>query len=331
MKANPKEYDFALSWPDNKRTPFIKWVREGCADKALTFLQIHDGNISETIERLEERKIRIHFLLDMNATYNSPGDLYARLCYTVKDTGGKVIDDPDHARFSIDKSISHYCFVRNNIPVPYTLIIRSWQLDKIKVPDDIKKELGVPFIIKPAMGFGGKGVITDAKWKLKNITMARNFDRTDNYLLQEKINPIIIEDKPAWFRTYYVFGKIIPCWWNPSNGEYSHVNKKEFSAYNLSKLKEVPPLISQVTGMDWFSTEIAYCKKKGRISAVVVDYINDQCHLDVKSMFPSAPPNHVVKCIAENMVKAADLHSKGLAHRRKNDLWLNPNVLPKKK
>lgn len=326
MRANHKEYDLALSWHDNQRTPFIKWLREGCAEKNLEFIQIHDGNISELIEKLEERRIHIHFLLDMHATYNSPGDLYARLSYTVKDTGGKVIDDPDHVRFSIDKSISHYTFIRNNIPVPYTIIIRSWQLDRIKVPDDIKEELGVPFIIKPAMGFGGKGVVTDAKWKLKNITMARNFDRTDHYLLQEKINPILIEEKPAWFRIYYVFGSIIPCWWNPSTGEYIHMSKKDFSAYNLSELKEFPPIISQLTGMDWFSTEIAYYKKNGATAPVVVDYINDQCHVDVQSMFPGAPPDHVVKCISEIMVEAADQHRKGLALFRKNEFLLNRNL-----
>ncbi len=317
-----KIYDFALSWPDIEKTHFIKWLKKGCQEKKLEFIQCHDGNISEIIEKIDNHKLKINFLLDMNSTYNLYGELYTRLAYAVKDHSGKVVDDPDYARFSIDKSISHYDFINNDIPVPYTIMIRSWQLDSIKVPEEQKKKLGVPFIIKPAVGFSGKGVVTDANWKLIGITKARNFDRTDNYLLQEKVIPVNFGGQPAWFRVYYLFGEIILCWWNPFNSDYTHVSNDDFEKYNLIILKDIIVKIADVTSMEWFSSEIAFYKKKGKVIPVVIDYVNDQCHVDVKSEFSHAPPDHIVKHITERMIEACELVKKGRMLNINNKLWL---------
>ena len=320
-----KTYDFVISWPDIEKTLFLKWLKEECISRKLVYVQCHDGNISEIIEKIEENKLKINFLLDMNSTLNNPGDLYTRLSYAVKDSGGMVVDDPDYARVATDKSISHYNFINHDIPVPFTIIIRSWQLDRIKVPDEIKKKLGIPFIIKPAQGFSGKGVIMDANWKFKNITKARNFDRTDNYLLQEKVNPINFDERPAWFRVFYLFGEIIPCWWNPFNSEYTHANKKDAEKFNLSILENITLKIVNATSMEWFTTEIAFYKNDNKINPVVVDYVNDQCHVDTKSEFPHAPPDHIVKHIAFKMVEAAYLIKKNKKNIKEKKMWVLDN------
>lgn len=321
-----KIYDFVISWSDIEKNLFVKWLKDECYSKDLSFIQCHDGNISEIINKIEDYKLKVNFLLDMNSIFKNPGDLYTRLCYAVKDSGGMVVDDPDYAKFAIDKSISHYNFINNNIPVPFTIIIRSWQLDRIKVLDEIKKKLGLPFIIKPALGYSSKGVIMDANWKLQNITRARNFDRTDNYLLQEKINPVYFNERPAWFRVFYLFGEIIPCWWNPFKSEYIHANKEDVEKYNLIILKNIVLKIAHATSMEWFTTEIAFYNKNNKITPVVVDYVNDQCHVDTKSEFPHAPPDHIVKYIAKKMVEVAFLFKQNKKIYRIKKFWvLNHN------
>ena len=307
QKTKYRKYDFSLAWPDLEKIPFIEWLKQECKEKKLAFLQIHDGNVASVIQRIENRRLRLGFLLDMNATYNLQGNLYARLCYATKDAGCKVVDDPVYAQFSLDKSATHNSFIDASIPVPHTIIVRNWQFDRLKITDSDKRRLGVPFIIKPAFGYGGKGVIRDAEWRLEDITRARNYDRTDNFLLQEKITPVSFGDREAWFRVFYLFGEIMPCWWDTKTGEYNRVTRKEYARYKLRNLMEIPLKIARITRMEWFSTEIAYSRRNRSIGPVAVDYINDQCDMGVKSQDPTSPPDALVKYITKKMVKVARL------------------------
>ncbi|MCK5178289.1 MAG: hypothetical protein KAR32_02065 [Candidatus Omnitrophica bacterium] len=61
-------------------------------------------------------------MLDSQATYNKPKDIYARVCYAVKDAGGAVINDPDCAKAAIDKSVTHYELINDGVTTPHTII-----------------------------------------------------------------------------------------------------------------------------------------------------------------------------------------------------------------
>lgn len=81
--------------------------------------------------------------------------------------------------------------------------------------------IGLLFIIKPALGYGQRGVkVISSENPLQEIADARLFDAGDNFLLQEFITPIELKGRPAWFRIYNLFGDIIPCWWHPTTHEF---------------------------------------------------------------------------------------------------------------
>ena len=70
--------------------------------------------------------------------------------------------------------------------------------------------------------------------------------------------------------------------------------------------------------MDWFSTEVCLSDGPepsrfrvrggdGRERPVVaIDYVNDQCDVDVQSRWPGAPPDAVVRRVADRFADAAD-------------------------
>ncbi|MBN1899349.1 MAG: hypothetical protein JW827_11275 [Spirochaetes bacterium] len=315
-------YHFALAWSEYKETPFIKWLKRECKARKMKFYWCHDGNVKKTIRKIENREMKILFLLDMNATYNIPNDPYARLCYAVFDNDGTVLNDPDDAKEAVDKSITHYDFVKAGIPTPYTVIIRNWQPDKVKLTKKEKKQLKSPFVIKPATGFGRFGVITDAVWNIKKIARARAFNRGDNFLLQEKINPIMFNGNVAWFRVYYLYGEIIPNWWHPNTGVYRHVTMEEINQYRISPILNITRKIADVTYMEWFSTEIAFYGRGKGIKPVVVDYVNDQCDVDVQSNVSYAPPAEVVEHIAQRMVECAWKIQNNIKLQQGCQVWL---------
>jgi len=298
-----KTINFALSW-DKDKCLFTDILQSDLKRKGFSFRWITIDNVQDIIRKLECNELRINVLLDTEATYDEQGDLYARLAYAVKDSGGVVINDPDRTRMSVDKSVMYYELVHAGVTTPYTVVVRNWEPNSFKLTEEEKQKLGVPFIIKPGCGWGHRGVLYDAKGTIREIARARDFDRGDNFLLQEKICPVDLNGKRAWFRIFHVFDKIIPCWWDDRTSRYEHVNETEFARYDLSKLVKMTVKIASLSRMSWFSTEIAIDKVDGRKRFVSIDHVNDQCDMEASSESKDGVPDRIVRLTASSMVDA---------------------------
>lgn len=300
-----KTYDFALTWSGTIKERFVALLQAACKKRKLSFLWISEDNAKNVARGLDQKSIAIKILLDTEATYNKKGDIYTRICYDVKDSGGVVINDPDRAQAAIDKSAMHYELINAGIMAPYTVVVRNWEPTTFRLPDEEKKKLGIPFVIKPALGYGQLGVIRNARGTIREIAQARKFDRGDNFLLQEKIMPIELGGKRAWFRVFNVFDTIISCWWDDQANRYEHVGYEEFNKYSLFPLAKIVSKIAAITRMAWFSSEIAIDEKQGQKRFLAIDYVNDQCDMTSQSEASSGVPDLVTQFTANNIVDAA--------------------------
>ncbi|MBU0672718.1 MAG: hypothetical protein KJ732_06815 [Candidatus Margulisbacteria bacterium] len=315
-------YDLAFVFVGDKSESLIKWLRQECSFRKLKFLWINEPNAPEMLQKILSRKIKINFLVDNESNYYNPDDIYTKICYAAKDQGGRVVDDPDDARTYADKSVTHFDFVEAGLPVPYTVVVRNWQPDDFSLSSGQLKRLGKPFIIKPARGFGQHGVVKDASGDITQIAEARHFSRGDNFLLQEKIVPLVLGDVPAWFRVYYLFGEIIPCFWHPETGHYRHVTLREMNKYRLLPLARYVSEIARIVKMKFFSTEIAVSGQGKERRFVIIDYVNDQVELCVRPTKIAGPVPEVVHHVTETLAEQAWMHKVGkkpIIHRA---LWL---------
>ena len=317
-----RRYDFALNWSGTLKEPFVDFLIQACNAKRLSFLWISQDNVRQTARLIQQKRIKIRVLLDTEATYNKKDDPYARVCYAVKDQGGAVINDPDRTKAAIDKSILHYELANAGIATPYTIIVRNWQPASYRLPETERQRLGVPFVIKPALGYGQLGVIRDAKGTIREIATARNYDRGDNFLLQEKITPIDLNGKRAWFRVFNLFNTIIPCWWDDHQNHYEHVGYEEFNSHGLYPLVKIVSRIAAITRMAWFSTEIAIDRKNSQKRFLAIDYVNDQCSMDSQSQTPSGVPDAIVRSTAVYMTDIAYRQKYNLKSKRRYTVWL---------
>ena len=317
-----KQYDFALAWNSGVREKFVTWTRKECSMKGMEYLLITEKNVHEVIGSLEKGKVKIRFLLDNEADYDSKDSLFARLCYAAKDAGGYVVCDPDDAREAANKAITHYDLAKAGIPVPYTVVVRNWEPDDFSLSKEEINNLGVPFIIKPASGFGEQGVVKNANGTLAEIVQARHFNRGDNFLLQQKINPLFIGKKKAWFRVYFLFGEIIPCWWDNETYHYSSVTLREMYTFRLLPLARIVSEIARVTDMDFFSSEIAITGKGKEKRFVTIDYVNDQPELCVRIEEEGrGPVPEVVQHVSERIVEIAWRMQRGESFRMTRSIW----------
>ena len=318
-----KHCDFALAWNSGSKENFVKWIKRECALRGLRFLLVTEKNVESIINELEKGRLKIGFLLDNEADYVDKNNLFARLSYAVKDVGGNVVCDPDDARQAANKAITHYDLVKEKMPVPYTVVVRNWEPDDFNLTKEEIKNLRTPFIIKPASGFGQKGVIKNANGSIAEIAQARHFNRGDDFLLQEKIEPAILGDRQAWFRIYFLFGEIIPCWWNTETGQYIHVTLRDLYSYKLLPLVRITSEIARISNMDFFSTEIALTGIGKDRRFVAIDYVNDQPELCVRSEKGRfGPVSEIVQHIAERIVEIVLRMSKGLPVGMHRSIWL---------
>lgn len=322
-----KTFDFGISWSGNIKERFVCLLQAACKKRGLSFFWVSNDNVKEVLRDLDRKEIKIKVLLDTEATYNKKGDPYAHICYDVKDSGGIVINDPDRAKAAIDKSVMHYELMNAGMTTPYTVVVRNWEPKSFRLPNEEKKLLGIPFVIKPALGYGQLGVIRNARGTIREIATARHYDRGDNFLLQERVVPVEVAGRRAWFRGFNVFDTIIPCFWDDERNRYEHISYEELNKYELFPLAQIVAKIAGITRMAWFSTEIAIDKKFGQRRFVIIDYVNDQCDMTSKMETPSGVPDEVAEHTAKCIVGAANSIIKNEKVSKRYSIFLKDAII----
>ncbi|HEY8468863.1 MAG TPA: hypothetical protein VIL18_04430 [Longimicrobiales bacterium] len=314
---------------------FLCWLREACALRGLSCEVAHEGVVEELRRELCGGRLKVRVLLDLTAAWGNDDDPYVRLCYAVKDGGGRVIDDPDAAIVADHKAATHHLLARAGLPVPPTVVLRRWTADRPLTPEE-RAILGDPVVIKPARGWGWRGVVLGAPPEPEAIARARDHDRGDDYLVQRQVRYARLQDdegreRPAWWRVFSIFGELIPCWWSPETCEYRQMSLREMWRHDLLPLARLAAEVGRLTGMDFFSTEICLADEVALPGTVytaggrpfyIIDYVNDQCDLRVQSRHHTAPPDDVVRHLAERFAELTWRERHGLPLSGHRTLWL---------
>jgi hypothetical protein len=215
-----------------------------------------------------------------------------------------VLNDPEKVRHASDKASMHLEFITAGIYVPYTIIISPYnKQQEVALRIDQLAYLGRPFIIKPANTTGGGiGVVRGAE-SLREVIDTRQHNKDDKYLLQRKVEPMVLssnggERRRAWFRPFYVFGKVFICWWDDLTHIYFEAMRKETDGHRLREIERIVRKIHEVSGLEFFSTEIAITPEG---EFIVIDYVNEMCDMRLKSKHFDGVPDNVVNAIVKQI------------------------------
>jgi len=281
---------------------FIHRVQQRCAERALSFFLIEPVWLEAFHQALQADRIWARVLLNLHSEHHLPEEPFHRLVRLAQERRVQVVDPLEVARPAFDKAGLHPRLVEAGVVVPATIIVareagRDWKLD-----EEQRALLGSPFVIKPAMGYGRRGVILDA---LDEGDLERSAAAWPDahYLLQRREQVADLDGQPAYFRVFHVFGSIWSCWWNCHTDGYRQVTPDEERRHGLGVLGDVVRRVAGLTRMRFFSSEIAMTEP-GRF--VLIDYVNDQCHMLSQGADPRmGVPNAVVAAIAERLVDSA--------------------------
>lgn len=301
MKATRQEFDIAVAWNWEFDREFLQCIDSAATARGLTTHFIDQHNLAETVSGLQGDTISARVFLDRASDEDERFLPLAHVMNRRERASGhpkilRIINPHDLLRKASDKATMHLEFLSHGIHVPFTIIISPYsQRKEVELSLSELALLGRPFIIKPANTTGGGvGVVLGAE-SLKDVIETRQHHKNDKYLLQERVVPIEVGHRQGWFRVFYAFGLILPCWWNDQTHIYEELTPKDEEAFGLQPIRSVASTIHQICGLDFFSTEIAMTSAK---KFVVVDYVNEMCDMRIQSSHPDGVPDHVVSSIA---------------------------------
>ena len=281
---------------------FIHSVQRFCAEARLNFFLVEPLWVESFHRSLEQGELWPRVLLNMHSEHHEPEEIFHRVVRLAAEKGSFVIDPPDRAQAAFDKSRLHPRLVEAGVPVPYTVIVEPANGSPIALSDAQQQALGTPFVIKPGMGYGRRGLVLDATSEADLARSAAAWP-DQRYLFQKFITPAQKDGNPIYWRSYFVFGEVWLSWWNCFTDKYRLVTPEEREAFGLGQAEELTRRIAALTGMNFFSSEIA--RTEGG-EFVVIDYVNDQCHLLSQSAHPQiGVPDELVVAIARRLLDAA--------------------------
>ncbi len=287
-------YDLAVSWDWEQDREFVALLERHVHSLGLRFYSITHHNTHETLRKVHRGELTFGAFLDRAWDLD---ENFAPVARAIRKSASHVINPPEALHHAADKATMHLEFLTKGIDVPFTIIISPYNKKReVELSLSDLARLRRPFIIKPANTTGGGiGVILGAE-TLKDVVESRQHHKNDKYLLQEKIVPVRLDGKVGWFRAFYIFGTILPCWWDHETHLYSVVTDSDMRAHNLEQLWAITRKIHEVCHLDFFSTEIAIVSGG---KAITVDYVNEICDMRLQSVHKDGVPDEVVATICQ--------------------------------
>ncbi len=328
-----RHYDITISQPSSDLVQFQsfnRWLADSAGRRGLSCAVIHDGLVEDAIRRLATGELTVGYHLDYFALWHVADDRFARLSQAVQDAGGRPVNAPGLARLFTDKAAAHHELLRRGFGVPATVLLRPWARERALTAAERARlcldEPGACVYVKPANGFCGRGVVrTDAAGLADAL---RRIEGNDTCLVQRAVKPprLVCDDgaeRPAYWRVLHCLDELMPFWWGPADAmpggvSYRRVTTAEVRRLGLDPMLDYACELARLCRLDWFSTEL--CLSDGGEGSryvvrpvalgqpypvVAIDYINDQCDVDVQSRWPGAPPDDVVRHVAERFAEEA--------------------------
>lgn len=294
-----KIFDLGIAYNWEYDVDFVSLVEQKLQAVGLSSYVIHNNNVLEVKEDLLQKELAFNCYLDRAWDVDERFEEIGKILQRRKT---RIFNPYKNVLHAIDKASMHLEFITAGLNVPYSIIIPPHnQKEDIKLSVEDLAILGRPFIIKPCNTTGGGiGVVTGAE-SLKEILNERTSYNNDKYLIQEKIYPGMIENKRTWFRCFGAFGKVIVVFWDDQTHIYEPISEVLKSKINIKKLNQITKTILGIIQLDFFSTEIVLTNGN---KFVVIDYVNDQCDMRLKSKHVDGVPDEIVNQIISYLIKA---------------------------
>ncbi len=290
----PAEIQFGIAWNWQYDMDFVLLLDQACHRAGLSSYLVNHHNLQEVTADAEHERIKFRWFLDRASDEDKN---FLRLNELLHAHGTAFLNAHHHYLRANDKAEIHRELLAAGLHLPLTLILPPHDRQP-SVDSKLIDALAKPFVVKPAKGCGGKGVMTGAT-RVEDVTCLRAKHRDQRFLIQQHIEPQMRGGRRAWFRVYHVCERVIPCWWDDRTHRYAEFTDGDAGLVNVAELERIIRVIAKASGLDFFSSEIAL-DQQGRY--IVIDYVNTPCDMRLQSKHANGVPDAIVHQIVGILV-----------------------------
>ena len=318
-RTAPADFMFALDYlSPNSR--LLRMFHEAMGAYGLSVLLVNSSNVQKVAEEIEQGWQRPAVYLDLSSR---PGDEFEQLLFKTAAKGTHTIRKPEHDQWCY-KARSQGQLEKAGLPVPPTIVIPASEADRELTPQE-RALVGDSAVIKPSFGEACKGVVVGVEPTRQNISKARDYHRDWDWLVQRKIDWTTFGDRQAYVRAYHVCGNFTLLWWCKDRGKdgYDLLTWDDLQKHDLMPALRIVQKLADLTGMDYFSSEIAITDaphEKERF--VLIDYVNDQCDMDPAGHPEFSPPESFCRWVCERLAEFVWRKKAGLGDSSHRGLYL---------
>ena len=312
------DFILALDFLNNNAT-LTRMFHEALSPYGLSLLVANKTNVAKLTTEIAAGKIRPNVLLDLCSACEPA---FGELLKAAAKAGVYTIGEPAKLEQWTYKARAQKKLEDAGLPVPPTVLIRATDKSRDLTADQ-RQAIGEKCVIKPSWGVAGKGVMANVKPTAENIEKARQFDPKDDYLVQRLIKwEKFGGQRTAYLRGYNVLGCRTLLWWAPETRIYDLVTWDDFRQHDLMPAIDLIDRMARLTGMDYFSSEIAITNAVGQPRFILIDYCNDQCDLNPQSAQADGPPDEWVKWACGRFAEFVWRTRQGIQAPEGHELWL---------
>ncbi len=292
------KFDLAISYTWIYDIEFTQLIEKMFQANSLSTFLINHNNIEEITKFVRDKKISFDAYLDRASDEDSN---FLELADLLEKSSCRIINQYKKVAQSTDKALVQPKLINAGLKIPETIIVPPYETQpELKITERNLEKIGRPFIIKPSYYTGGSDGVIKNGFTFDDIQAARMTNKDDSYLIQKKIYPVVINKHRSWFRVLWAFGKVIPLLWDDETLVYSELDVKSEHPEVFKEIVSEMNTIYKVTGLDYFSSEFALTKS-GEL--YLIDYVNDQCDMRLKSTHFDGVPNRIVKEFINEMIQ----------------------------
>lgn len=262
----------------------------------LTTFVIHKAIIHQTLNKVQRGEILFRNFLDRATDEDED---FEPLAEAIIQSGAKTVNLHHLIDDAIDKATLLPKLNSQNIDLPETIILPPFEEEpELSISDEELNRLGKPFIIKPAYYSGGGEGANVNGFTFEDIQTLRRELYDDRYLIQRKIKSKYFDSFKAWFRSFYLFGKVLTVQWDDETRIYDDLPFRKMEKIDYKKIEEITKKIADICKLHYFSTEVTI-GTDGKYYAI--DFVNDPCDFRRKSIHKDGVPDVIVDKFIEEL------------------------------
>ena len=316
-----RRYDLAFNWAANRPTPFTDAVTESARRHRISVLSVARGEVDAVRRRVERGRIGIGVFLNTQAEGISLESPSMRLARVLKARGALVVEDPDDAPVYADRALQLEYLQRAGLPVPQHLVLQRQPGGPV-ISAAARSALGRTWAAVAARGLNRRAVLVSTAQHVWPALARSGFKRGQKILVYRYQEPVVEGDMELRFRIWYLFGRIIPSWCRRDRSHFQRLNLDDTKHDAFTQLIAMVRRCADVTGLDWFMTELLVTGSARRRKVIVLEPPNALAGLGPGVAVLSETSSAILRLAAQRLVEVAWRRARGLPLSDGTGVWL---------